>query len=62
MLQLLAVLPDGASVKRFYKEGDTYEDLQNFMESFKYLLLHQRKEAELKNGDQKEADLNDGDL
>ncbi len=47
MLQFLAVLPDGASIKRFQKENDTYEDLQAFVQNIKYLVIHQKKEAGL---------------
>ena len=47
MLQFLAVLPDGASIKRFQKENDTYEDLQGFVQNIKYLVIHQKKEAGL---------------
>ena len=47
MLQFLAVLPDGASIKRFQKESDAYEDLQGFVQNIKYLVIHQKKEAGL---------------
>ena len=47
MLQFLAVLPDGASIKRFQKENDTQGDLQGFVQNIKYLVSHQKKEAGL---------------
>jgi hypothetical protein len=47
MLQFLAVLPDGATIKRFYKKSDTHEDLQTFMNDIKFLVIHERKQAGL---------------
>jgi hypothetical protein len=38
MLQILAVLPDGGNIKRFAKENDTYEKIQDFYETVKYLV------------------------
>jgi|LauGreDrversion4_2_1035121.scaffolds.fasta_scaffold549744_1 hypothetical protein len=47
MLQFLAVLPDGATIKKFYKSSDTYEDLQSFMNDIKFLVIHEKKQAGL---------------
>ena len=42
MLQFLAVLPDGGNIKKFQKESDTYEKLQEFIENVKYLVRYQK--------------------
>ena len=38
MLQFLAVLPDGGTINKFQKDGDTYEQLKKFIDSAKYLV------------------------
>ena len=48
MLQFLAVLPDGGTVNRFQKEGDTYEELKKFIESAKYLVKLYRGDEPVK--------------
>jgi thiol-disulfide isomerase/thioredoxin len=45
MLQFLAVLPDGGQIKKFQKENDTFEKLQEFIENVKYLVRYQKTEA-----------------
>ena len=45
MLQFLAVLPDGGQIKKFQKESDTFEKLQEFIENVKYLVRYQKTEA-----------------
>ena len=45
MLQFLAVLPDGGNIKKFQKESDTYEKLQEFIENVKYLVRYQKAQA-----------------
>jgi hypothetical protein len=45
MLQFLAVLPDGGHIKKFQKENDTFEKLQEFIENVKYLVRYQKTEA-----------------
>jgi hypothetical protein len=47
----LGVLPDGATIKRFYKEKDSYEDLKDFVINVMYVLVYQKKELEAKNSD-----------
>ena len=43
MMQFLIVLPDGGTLNRFQKEGDTYEDLKKFLDNAQYLVhLYQK--------------------
>ena len=73
MLQFIAVLPDGGRINRFQKEDDTYEDLYNFVQNIKYLVVHQKKAKGFykdENGEQtqeeaageKETENENGDL
>lgn len=32
MLQFIAFLPDGGNIRRFQKEGETYEDIHDFVD------------------------------
>ncbi len=45
MLQFLAVLPDGGHLKRFEKEKDSYEKIQEFLENIRYLVREQKAQA-----------------
>ena len=40
------MLPDGGTVNRFQKEGESYEDLTNFILSAKYLVNLYKNEHE----------------
>ena len=38
MLQYSIVLPDGATLKRFQKESESYDDLKQWLEEAQYLI------------------------
>jgi thiol-disulfide isomerase/thioredoxin len=62
LLQFLAVLPDGGTLKRFQKENDSYEKLQEFVENVRYLVKYQNAQEAGKAEKAAEAEMKSEEL